>query len=96
VIPRRTALEVALLKAVAARYVMWTEARARVQAAERDLIAELVEALISGAPASLEPTFREDWLEADGDAARVRVVIDQVASLSDTSAAARHRALLAR
>ena len=96
VVPRRTAVEIALLKSVAARYVMWTDARARLQARERELIAELVDALAAGGPTTLDPPFREDWLAAADDPARLRVVVDQIASLSDASAMARHRALLGR
>jgi dGTPase len=36
----------------------------------------------------LEPWLREAWSAASDDAGRLRVVIDQVASLTDTSAAA--------
>ncbi|GAA3140699.1 hypothetical protein GCM10020001_074120 [Nonomuraea salmonea] len=46
-----------------------------------------------GAPETLEPAFRPAYLEAADDAARVRVVIDQIASLTDTSAVAWHRRL---
>jgi dGTPase len=45
---------------------------------------------------ALDPMFAGDWHEADDDAARRRVVIDQVASLTDASAVARHAALTAR
>jgi dGTPase len=36
----------------------------------------------------MEPEFRADWEQVDDDAARLRVVVDQVASLTDTSARA--------
>jgi dGTPase len=41
----------------------------------------------------LDPVFVPDWHDAPDDAARRRVVIDQVASLTDASAVARHAAL---
>jgi dGTPase len=93
VVPRDTAVEVALLKAVAARYVMRTPLRFGVQARERALIAELVDALDAGAPEALEPPFRADWLAAADDPARRRVVIDQIATLSDAAAVAWHERL---
>jgi dGTPase len=37
--------------------------------------------------------FRADFAEADSDAARMRVVVDQVASLTDASAVSWHARL---
>ena len=37
--------------------------------------------------------FAVDWAEAPDDAARLRVVVDQVALLTDQQAVARHRAV---
>jgi len=93
VVPRRQLLECALLKAVAANYVMAREGAAAQQARERELIAELAVAIERGAPAALDPVFRPSWDAAAGDEARRRVVIDQVASLTDTSAMVWHRRL---
>ncbi len=96
-VPRRQLLECALLKAVAARYVMGREGADEQQAKERELIAELALAIYRNAPATLDPVLRPAWdaagLEADPEAACRRVVIDQVASLTDTSAIAWHRRL---
>ncbi len=89
-VPRETIVEVALLKALADRYVMRTPLRVGVQARERALIAELVDALDAGSPEVLEPAFREDWIAAPDDLARRRVVVDQVASLTDSTAIAWH------
>ena len=93
VVPRTQRLECALLKAVAARYVMTREGAAAAQARERDLIAELAATVQIGAPRTLDPLFRPAWAEAPSDAGRRRVVIDQIASLTDTSAIAWHRRL---
>ncbi|MGQ0630783.1 MAG: deoxyguanosinetriphosphate triphosphohydrolase [Sporichthyaceae bacterium] len=90
VVPRATTVEVALLKAVATRYMMHTDLRVSIQARERELVAELVAVLLAGAPGSLDPAFAFDFDEATKDEARLRVVLDQVASLSDTSALAMH------
>ncbi len=93
VVPRRQLLECALLKAVAAHYVMTRQGAAAQQARERELIAELAVAIDRGAPSTLDPVLRPSWDAADGDEARRRVVIDQVASLTDTSAIVWHRRL---
>ncbi|MDN5749347.1 MAG: deoxyguanosinetriphosphate triphosphohydrolase [Pseudonocardia sp.] len=92
VVPPRAAAEVALLKAVALRYVMSDPARLAMQARQRDLLVELAAALLAGAPGSLDPMAAEDWHAAVDDAARLRVVVDQVAVLTDQQAVARHAA----
>ncbi|MBB6170896.1 dGTPase [Nocardiopsis mwathae] len=93
IVPRRALLECALLKAVAAHYVMARTEAQEYQARERELIAELVAAVRLGAPETLDESCRADYERADDDAAALRVVIDQVASLTDTSARAWHRRL---
>jgi len=93
IVPRRQRLECALLKGVTARYVMSRAGAAASQARERELIAELAAAVDSGTPATLDLVFRPGWDAAGTDTARRRVVVDQIASLTDTSAIAWHRRL---
>jgi dGTPase len=93
IVPRRQLLECALLKGVAAHYVMTREAAVAQKARERELIAELALAIERGAPGTLDPVLRPSWDAADGEEARRRVVVDQVASLTDTSAMVWHRRL---
>jgi dGTPase len=90
VVPPEVRAEVVLLKAVALRYVMSDPDRIRLQASQRELLAELVQALTRMAPDSLEPAMAEAWLAAGNDAQRLRVVIDQVAMLTDQQAVAWH------
>jgi dGTPase len=93
VVPPEAAAEVALLKAVALRYVMSDPDRLRMQARQRELLKELGEALLAGAPGSLDPVRAGEWAAAGDDAARLRVVVDQVAVLTDAGAIAWHRRL---
>jgi dGTPase len=93
VVPRPTRLEVALLKGVAAHYVMFVAERRPRLDEERALLTELVPAIVAGAPEILEPTFRADWAGAADDGARLRVAIDQAASLTDMSARDWHERL---
>ena len=93
VVPRRQRLECALLKAITARYVMNRAGVVAAQARERELLTELAYAIERGAPQTLDPLLRPSWDAAGTDAARRRVVIDQVASLTDTSAIAWHHRL---
>ena len=90
VVPRRQLLECALLKAVAAHYVMRRQAAVDQQAREREVIIELALAFERGAPATLDPVFQPAWDSARTDQERHRVVIDQLASLTDISALALH------
>jgi dGTPase len=93
VVPRRQRLECALLKGVTAQYVMGRAGAAASQARERELIAELAAAVQAGAPGTLDPALRPGYEAAASGAARLRLVVDQVASLTDTSAIAWHRRL---
>ncbi|RKT82756.1 dGTPase [Saccharopolyspora antimicrobica] len=91
VVPEPVVAEVAVLKAVALRYVMSDPQRLRMQERQRSMLAELVEALAEGAPESLDPAMAAAWRRAGDDAARLRVVLDQVASLTDAQALRWHR-----
>ena len=91
--PDETLLEIGVLKSVAAHFVMQAEDRRGLLEGQRELLAELVAALEAGGPDLLEPMFATDLEAAGDDAARRRVVVDQVASLTDASAAAWHQRL---
>ena len=93
VVPRQQRLECAVLKGVTAHYVMSRAGAAAVQAREREVITELAGALLAGAPGTLDPMFRPAFAAAESDPARLRVVVDQIASLTDTSAVAWHARL---
>jgi len=94
VVPERTRLEIAVLKGIAAHYVMQAQDRIDLMVRQRELIAELVAALLDRGEDALEPSLRSDWRDANDDAARLRVVVDQVASLTDVSALSWHRRLV--
>ncbi len=95
VVPRQQRLECALLKGITARYVMTRPGVIQAQARERELLAELTLAIERGAPQTLDPLLRPSWDVARSDPERRRVVIDQVACLTDTSAIAWHHRLAA-
>jgi len=85
VVPRETQAEIAVLKGIVAANVMKTNARQPIYAEQRSVLTELAEALLAD-PTRLDAGFAADWAAAPGDAARKRVVVDQVASLTDQSA----------
>jgi dGTPase len=90
VIPEDTWWEITVLKGVAAHYVMQTDARVALQERQRALLAELVASVLDRGSDALDDAFVADWHAAGDDADRVRVVLDQVASLTDASAVAWH------
>ncbi len=87
VVPSETRAEIAVLKGVAAHYVMRREDRVALLLGQRTALTELVERLALR-PDALEPLFAERYAAAGDDPARRRVVVDQVASLTDRSAVA--------
>ncbi|MCK6209408.1 deoxyguanosinetriphosphate triphosphohydrolase [Georgenia sp. EYE_87] len=93
IVPDETLAEIVVLKGVAALYVMAPREHEPLYLAQRTVIFDLVDVLAGSGPAHLEAPFATDWREAGDDAARLRVVIDQVASLTDTSAQQWHARL---
>jgi dGTPase len=92
-VPDGTRAEIALLKGIGMWHVLTSPELQRRRAVQRELLTELVEALVDTAPAKLDAPFAADYKTAPDDATRLRVVIDQVASLTDPSAQAWHTAL---
>ncbi|MEV4037578.1 deoxyguanosinetriphosphate triphosphohydrolase [Streptomyces umbrinus] len=93
VVPHEARLECAVLKAVADRYVMQRAEQERLRADQRIVVAELAEALTARAPDGLDPQFRALFDQAPDDRARKRVIVDQIASLTDASARSLHARL---
>jgi len=96
VVPRAQRVEVALLKSMAGHYVINADDSQIRYADQQKLLTELVEAILQSAPAALEGFFLQDWQQAQTDQQRLRVVIDQVASLTDPGAVALHNRLINR
>ncbi|NYD41404.1 deoxyguanosinetriphosphate triphosphohydrolase [Nocardioides panaciterrulae] len=93
VVPERARVEMAVLKGIAAHYVMQADDRLATMVRQRELLADLVARLADRGPDELERAFADDWRAAGDDAGRLRVVVDQVASLTDASAVAWHERL---
>ncbi len=92
VVPPGTRHEIAVLKGIAAHYVMRADDRVALMSRQRELLAELVAALDARGPDALDTPYADDWKAAADDAGRRRALVDQVASLTDASALAWHRA----
>ncbi|GEA89241.1 deoxyguanosinetriphosphate triphosphohydrolase [Cellulomonas cellasea DSM 20118] len=94
VVPVETQAEILVLKGLAVAYVMAPRELEPLYHRQREILVDLVRVLSDRAPLALEPPFAADWAAAADDAARLRVVIDQVASLTDVSAAEVHARLV--
>jgi dGTPase len=94
VVPREVQAEIAVLKGIVAAFVMSTNTRKPIYAQQRQVVTLVADALLATGDAQLDPGFREDWHAAADDAARKRVVVDQVASLTDQSALAWYERLV--
>ncbi len=92
VVPVETAAEIAVLKGIVAANVMSSNARQPIYARQREVLTELLDALWAD-PSQLDKGFAADFAAAEDDTARRRVVLDQVASLTDPSANAWHERL---
>ena len=91
VIPRDQLVEVALLKAISAFYLIQAPEAQGKYAKQRQVIYELVEMIQAAGPQVLDTVFLDAWHESPN--ARLRVIIDQVASLTDPAAYALHARL---
>lgn len=67
-----------------------------IRADQRIVIAELAAALTARAPEGLEPQFRALYEHACDDRSRKRVLVDQIAALTDASARSLHTSLTSR
>ncbi|RRD36213.1 deoxyguanosinetriphosphate triphosphohydrolase [Leucobacter sp. OH2974_COT-288] len=85
VVPREIRAEIAVLKGIVAAYVMTIGKRKPTYRRQRELLQELLQQLWQE-PEHLEPQFAADFAAAADDAARRRVIVDQVACLTDQAA----------
>ncbi|WP_399552290.1 deoxyguanosinetriphosphate triphosphohydrolase [uncultured Bifidobacterium sp.] len=96
VIPDDTAYEIVALKGIAVHFVMAPRERQPLHEEELRCVEDLVDVLMRDSPRpsdALEPVFLDDWNEATNDDERLRVAVDQVASLTDGSAMSLHAIL---
>jgi dGTPase len=95
VIPREQQVEVDFLKAIAGHYLIGAAVSQERYAKQQVLIKDLVEMLHKHAGTHLDSIFAKDWAVATNDTERMRIVIDQIASLTDPGAYALHARLSA-
>lgn len=90
VVPLHTRAEIGVLKGIVGTLVMGNDERQPLYARQRALLTDLADAVWAAGPRALAPVFQADFAGAADDEARRRVIVDQIASLTDQSALAWH------
>ncbi|SES29606.1 deoxyguanosinetriphosphate triphosphohydrolase [Corynebacterium cystitidis] len=84
IIPAEANAEVTLLKTIAVLYVMDQKAHQARQDRQRERINRVHDYLTAGAPGSLDTVYHQWWVEAETDQQRARVIVDQIASMTES------------
>ena len=84
IIPETAASEVKLLKTLAVLYVMDDPGHLARQNRQRDRIFRVFDYLVLGAPGSLDLMYRQWFIEANSESEQIRVVVDQIASMTES------------
>jgi dGTPase len=95
-VPEDVRSEIAVLKGIVSAFLMSHESRRPVYQWQRELLVELAEALLSSNGQNLDVYCTAAWSQAKTDIQKKRVVVDQVASLTDQSAITLHNRLVAK
>ncbi|MDR6868293.1 dGTPase [Microbacterium resistens] len=94
VVPRVVEVEIAVLKGIIGATVVTIEGRKELYKEQRRVLKRLATVIWEHGTDVLEPVFVADFLAAGSEAEQRRVVVDQVASLTDQVALAWHARLV--
>lgn len=86
VVPRDILAQITFLKGLAVHYVMAPRETEPLYYEQRTILFDLMDAIGEAPQDRLEPVFLEQWREAPTESAKERAMIDQLASLTDSSA----------
>lgn len=93
IVPDAVLAEITVLKGIAAMFVMAPREDEPLYHRQQKVVKDLVAVISERPELTLEDPFAQDWRDASDDGARLRAVVDQVASLTDLSALAWHARL---
>lgn len=94
VVPDEVRSEIAVLKGLVSSFLMSHESRRPYYERQRELLSELADALLAANGAELDSYCALAWSKASDDAAKYRVIVDQVACLTDQGALNLHQKLV--
>jgi dGTPase len=96
VVPSEVRAEIAVLKGIVSAYLMTDEKRQPYYQWQRAILTELADALLAANGKHLDTYCDSAWREAKTDEQKHRVIVDQVASLTDVSALSLHHELVTK
>jgi dGTPase len=96
VVPEEVRSEIAVLKGLVSSFLMSHESRREYYERQRELVIELADALLAANGKELDSYCSLAWSKATDDTDRHRVIVDQVACLTDQGALNLHKRLLGR
>ena len=88
--------EISLLKGLVGVFVIDRRELETHYHSQREMIYELANLLYESADKNLQTVFKLDWQLSESDSQRKRVIVDQIASLTDRSVFRWHRNLTGR
>jgi dGTPase len=93
-VPESVKIEIAVLKGIVSAFLMSHESRRPFYEWQRALLTELADALLAANGQHLDAYCRSAWSQARTEQQQRRVIVDQVASLTDQSALSLHNQLV--
>jgi dGTPase len=93
-VPAIVRAQISVLKGLVSAFLMSHDSRKPFYEWQRAILLELSDVLFASNGAELDQASREAWNSANGDSAKKRVVVDQVACLTDQSALTMHNRLV--
>jgi len=96
VVPTEVRAEIAVLKGIVSAYLMSDEKRQPYYQWQRAILSELADALLAANGKHLDTYCASAWQETTTDEQKHRVIVDQVASLTDVSALSLHHELVTK
>ena len=95
-VPMEVKAEIAVLKGTVSVFLMTDEKRQPYYAKQREMLQELASAILDSNGEYLDYFFKDSFAAAKSQAQQYRIVVDQVASLTDVSATKLHTELVGK
>jgi dGTPase len=95
-VPADVRAEIAVLKGTVSVFLMTDEKRQPYYLWQREVLSELADAMLASNGKHLDNYCQSVWAEASTESQKYRVVVDQVASLTDLSALNLHAELIGK